>query len=225
MATPYVRFHHETIASTQDEARRLLADHPAVVVSASSQSAGRGRHGRSWVTAPQALAVSVAFVPSWPPETWPRLTLVAGLAAREAIGGELRLKWPNDLIRDGAKVGGILTEADSAGVVVGLGVNLCWPDPPNGYGACWPSPRPETQVVDLADRFAAALLRRMEADPTAWGQEAYRSVCETLGRRIRWEPNGLGVASDIASDGSLLVETASGVVAIAAGEVWEVRAD
>lgn len=223
MATPYAQFDLEGTGSTQDDAARLLADHAAVVVSATRQSAGRGRLGRGWTNAPRALAVSVGFRSGWPPDTWPRISLVAGLAARDALGETLRLKWPNDLMRGGFKVGGILTEAGGSTVIVGLGANLFWPRAPVGYGAVFDRVDRVPGSSPLASHFADALFERLDRGPDDWGHDEYRAVCVTLGQDLRWEPGGSGRATDIGRDGSLLVLTAGGPEALMSGEVHEVR--
>src|SRR5262249_52166016 len=99
-----------------------------VVAVADDQTAGRGRHGRTWSAAPgAALLVSVLLRPRLPPERMHLVTLAAAVAATEAvraIGGFTTLiKWPNDLVVDDQKLAGILAEANSTGaVVVGMGL-------------------------------------------------------------------------------------------------------
>jgi len=103
------------------------------VVVADAQSAGRGRLGRSWVSAPGLnLYMSVLLRPEIVPAAAPQLSLVAGLAVAAALdecGLAPRIKWPNDVLLDRRKVCGILTEIDGEAdrvrhVVVGIGVNL-----------------------------------------------------------------------------------------------------
>ena len=129
MATPYLQLWAEEVASTQDLARSELDSLP-VVVAAQRQTAGRGRGGAPWLSAPRALAVSLAFRP--PDDDLRPFSLMAGVAAARGLEG-VSLKWPNDLMAGGAKVGGILVErADE--VVIGMGVNLWWPGCPRGHG-------------------------------------------------------------------------------------------
>ncbi len=130
---------HDEIDSTND---RLLAaiDLPCGrfdACLAEFQRAGRGRRGRAWI-APFAsgLCLSVNWrFPEMPPQL-ASLSLVAGVAARRALGRvgveDVALKWPNDLLRGGGKLGGILCElrAESAGpayIVIGIGLNVCLP--------------------------------------------------------------------------------------------------
>src|SRR5680860_1087300 len=100
MATRYALITLDEATSTQDEARTRYRGGPLLVVTG-HQTAGRGRSGRRWENAPRAMAASCAFAPDWPRAAWPRLSLVAGLAARDVF--DFDLKWPNDLIADGRK--------------------------------------------------------------------------------------------------------------------------
>jgi BirA family biotin operon repressor/biotin-[acetyl-CoA-carboxylase] ligase len=136
--TPFARrIHHffktestNTIAMQLGEAGE---PHGAVVL-AEEQTAGRGRAGRSWVSEKSAgIYCSVLLRPSIPPSQAPLLTLVAGLAARDAASEELDslpdIRWPNDLLASGKKFGGILTELRAEPdrvhyAVIGLGLNV-----------------------------------------------------------------------------------------------------
>lgn len=125
--------------STNAEAWRR-ADEPGFVgIGADEQTAGRGRAGRAW-RSPFKLGLycSALLRPQFPPSLGAAVPLMAAVAAAEAcqeLGVEVQLKWPNDLLLNGRKLGGILSEAqlDGAGwrVVVGLGLNL--KTPAEGY--------------------------------------------------------------------------------------------
>jgi BirA family biotin operon repressor/biotin-[acetyl-CoA-carboxylase] ligase len=124
------------IGSTNDEARRLArAGAPeGTLVVANYQTSGRGRLDRRWEAPPgSSLLMSLVFRPHLAPHQVQRLTMICGLAAIDAIEAETRLqvglKWPNDLVVAGAKLGGILTEIELDGsrvdhVVVGMGLNV-----------------------------------------------------------------------------------------------------
>jgi BirA family transcriptional regulator, biotin operon repressor / biotin---[acetyl-CoA-carboxylase] ligase len=221
--TPYVLLRLEETPSTQDEARRRFSGPPLLVV-AERQTAGRGRRGRAWEEADRALATTLAFRPEWSPETWGRLTLVAGLAACRALGKGVGLEWPNDLVTTAGKVGGLLAEAAGGLATQGLGVNLWWPRPTvagaAGLLAADPGPEAPEKVAAV---WAEDLLRRVAAGPEGWGQEEYVGFCLTLGREVTWEPGGRGRAVGVAADGGLVVETAAGRRVLHAGEVHTVR--
>ena len=124
----------DSVPSTNEEAKALARAGSAVgtVVTAAAQTSGRGTKGRGWDSPPGlGLYVSVMLKP--PESVLACLPLAAGLAAREAMeksaGVLARLQWPNDLIWEGRKLGGILCESGFTGValdyaVVGIGINV-----------------------------------------------------------------------------------------------------
>lgn len=115
---------------------------PGTVIVADAQTGGRGRLKRSWLSQPgMGLYFSIIIRPELTSENLPKITLAAGLAVCKAVEIEYcvfpKIKWPNDLLLDGQKFGGILTETGavvdmSAGqrplVVVGVGLNLFPPE-------------------------------------------------------------------------------------------------
>jgi len=210
------------------------------VVVANAQSAGRGRHGRSWASPPGAgLYVSTVLRP--PSHALPLLTIAAGIAVAEAIqaatGLATDVKWPNDVYAHGRKVAGILAEASSSSdaaaiqhVVVGAGINVMPAAyPPEIAGRATSLEVELGRGVDrglllaeylsaLAARYQDLLDRRGDAVVRAWRARA----ASMLGRRVEWEGSGAtreGVALDIDDTGALLVRTSAGAVRLAAGEV------
>jgi BirA family biotin operon repressor/biotin-[acetyl-CoA-carboxylase] ligase len=126
---------HQEIDSTQQRARELGRDGATegAVVIAEAQTAGRGRLGRTWHSPPgRNVYASILLRPALPPGAVPQLALAVGLGAAHAIETlDLRpqLKWPNDVLLDGKKAVGILTEMDAELervrlVIVGIGVNV-----------------------------------------------------------------------------------------------------
>ena len=220
MATPYSVVRLGVTGSTQDDARRHHTDGPVLVI-ADAQTAGRGRGGSTWETAPRAMAMSLALRPEWPVSSWPLLPLVAAVAAARVV--DCLLKWPNDLVIGGHKVGGILVEAGDGPVVIGLGLNLWWPDPPSGYGAVFADEPPDGQSDAIASSWADHMLALVAAEPGAWPHHEYTSRCVTIGADITWDPAGEGSAVGIAPDGALIVETPTGPKTIRSGEVRHLR--
>jgi len=106
------------VTSTQEVARGLPL---GSVVVADHQSEGRGRLGRRWEAPPGSALLATFVMPARP-----LLSLAAGVAAARACGRSVRLKWPNDLLVDGRKLGGILVEVASERALVGVGINLSW---------------------------------------------------------------------------------------------------
>ncbi|HXR12930.1 MAG TPA: biotin--[acetyl-CoA-carboxylase] ligase [Gaiellaceae bacterium] len=110
-------------ASTQ----KLLADDApeGETAAADHQLAGRGRLGRVWEDAPgRGLLFSVLLRPTVPMERWPELSVVAGEAVAAAIGAGASVSHPNDVMIAGRKVAGVLPEATTGRVVLGIGVNV-----------------------------------------------------------------------------------------------------
>jgi len=194
-----------TVGSTQEVARELPI---GAIVVAEHQTAGRGRLDRRW-EAPFGTALLASFVVA----LHPLLSLAAGVAAAEACGPRARLKWPNDVVIDGRKAGGILVEMTGAKAVVGVGINLTWAPP----GAA----QLDRGRDDLLETLRQRLDTWSSAAPAAVIQR-WRELSDTLGRRVRVELAGRvfeGVAEDIAEDGSLVVDG----VPVSAGDVIHLR--
>jgi BirA family biotin operon repressor/biotin-[acetyl-CoA-carboxylase] ligase len=137
---------HDVLGSTNAEALKLArqGERGALWVVAGRQTAGRGRRGRAWISEPGNLYASLLLGAPAPTEHWPQLSFVAALAIHDAIldvaaglKPRLAIKWPNDLVLEGAKLAGILIEGqgnpgDAVGegaVAIGIGVN-CASHPP-----------------------------------------------------------------------------------------------
>jgi BirA family biotin operon repressor/biotin-[acetyl-CoA-carboxylase] ligase len=127
---------HETLGSTNAEAMALAraGERGPVWVTAERQTAGRGRRGNVWASEPGNLYSSLLITDAAPPPHLPELCFVVALAVRDAVcaiapdlASVLKLKWPNDLLLDGAKLVGILIEAERVGsataTVIGIGIN------------------------------------------------------------------------------------------------------
>jgi BirA family transcriptional regulator, biotin operon repressor / biotin---[acetyl-CoA-carboxylase] ligase len=172
------------------------------VIASGHQTAGRGRLGRSWASAPgKALLFSVILRPAVRPPRAPLLSLHAAWAMVRVCPslprGTVRAKWPNDLVVGERKVGGILpemsVEADRIRhLVLGVGVNVSMGlnDFPREFRATATSLAQEGVRVDQAEllqRFLAALQRAYPARGEDWDRvvDRYRGVCATLGRTVR----------------------------------------
>lgn len=215
-----------------------------LVVVAESQTGGRGRLDRRWISPSRAgLAVSVLLRPRGVPTgRYGWIPLLAGVALAGAVrriaAVAAALKWPNDLLIDGRKCAGILAEAVPAGVVVGIGLNVTLradelPTPAAtslllaGARCTDRDPLLRALLRDLATWYAR--WRDVAGDPVACGlRAAYRDRCATLGRRVAVSlPTGAtvtGTATDLDPDGRLVVTTGDGTVTpLAAGDVVHVR--
>jgi BirA family biotin operon repressor/biotin-[acetyl-CoA-carboxylase] ligase len=221
------------------------------VLTADHQSAGRGRRGRTWEAPPgSSLLMSVLLRPDLPPERVAVLTAAVGLAARHACseiaGVTPTLKWPNDLMvvtDDGdRKLGGILAEsrlsaATVDSVVVGLGLNVAWPQtvPAElaGLAVALNHLRGDQPAVDRQELLAELLVdleRRLGAidggdDEVVWSD--WRASTSTLGRRVRVETGSaaiVGLAVGITGRGRLLVESDDGAqIEVDVGDLVHLR--
>ncbi len=212
----------EVLASTGSTnavvAERARAGEPAgLVVVAESQTAGRGRLDRSWVSPPRAgLTLSVLVRPDLPPVRWPWLPLLTGLAVADALREQAEvdavLKWPNDVLVAERKLCGVLAEVPEVGAaVLGIGLNVTTraDELPHDGATSLQLAGATTTDRDTLLRAVLRALTRVLADVDG-SREAYRARCSTLGRRVRVELPGDAVAEGVAEavddDGRLVVD-------------------
>ncbi len=234
--------HFEAVVSTNDLAKELAArgaPEGALVV-AEAQTGGRGRLGRQWDSPPGAgLYVSLLLRPPLPPTEMPQITLTTAVAVARAVkrvtGVAPGIKWPNDLLLAGKKLGGILTEMETESeqirhLVVGLGLNVNNPAFPAEL-----EPLATSLFLATGRRYSrlAILQAWLEEFEELYGRflarefagilDEWRSLTVTLGHRVtvRQGPVTIcGQALEVAPDGALLVETDSGeVVRVTSGEI------
>ncbi len=237
---------YEEIGSTNDRARELAeegAEHGEVVI-AETQTAGRGRRGRSWASpARKNLYFSVVLRPDLPAERAPELTLVASVALCDTLrqaGVDVGIKWPNDLVASGKKIGGILTELAAepdrvSWVVLGVGLNVNaraedFPEELRGEATSVLVERgqPAPRALLAAACFTAieSWMDRHAEEGFAPARQAWRARSVTLGREVVVKVEGrevVGTAEDIDETGALLVRGRAGVERILSGDVALVR--
>lgn len=225
----------DEVDSTNDEAARQLAAGRTApfVILARQQARGRGRLGRAWHSASSSnLYASFAFRPSVPPARMTIFTLWMGVAVCELIANFAPLtpglKWPNDILFDGRKAGGMLTEAridadQIRDLVFGLGLNV------NGPAGGWPSDLAHraTSLAEQAqapldiNRFTAALIGRVLLAYEQFADGEHAKTFADLWQRydvLRGKPIALlqgtrriaGTAQGIDDEGSLLIRSAHG---------------
>ncbi len=245
---PATRFHTIHWFDEIDSTNRYLLDaaqagaRSGLVAVADAQRAGRGRMGRVWLAPPGAsLLVSVLLRPQVPIDQWPMLVAPAGLAAVKTVTTlcdlPARLKWPNDVVVADKKLAGLLAESNHDVVVVGMGLNIDWPELPadiaesaTAVSLAGGRVQPRRIVLDSWLRNFEAWLRVVEREPlnTAWLRHAQRSVSATLGRRVRVEMTDSdyeGLAYDLTGDGHLVVRGDSGELrTFATGDIVHLRA-
>jgi BirA family transcriptional regulator, biotin operon repressor / biotin---[acetyl-CoA-carboxylase] ligase len=223
----------DSVSSTQDRLQEcaLRGDPAGTAVLAAEQTAGRGRRGRPWASPRGGLWLSVLCRPATDPAVEVlslRVALaVARVVERHAPGVTLQLKWPNDLLVSGRKLGGILCEAHWQGeaspwVAVGLGLNLNNPIPPElegravGLGEYAPKVTPELLAPELVAEVAAASRVDCKLSPAEVAEFEERDCLRGCAISA---PTG-GVADGITLDGLLRVRSEDGrVTLVRSGEV------
>lgn len=225
-------------ASTMEDAHALAAggSPEGTLIYAQSQSQGRGRLGRVWASPQGGAYFSVILRPKQAATRISQLSLVAGLAAAEGIRQLCRIypsiRWPNDVLIDGKKVAGILVEAKSGAVVVGIGINVL---------AC-PAELPDT-ACSLAEalpnhpnphQVVGALWRKLSYWYDIWSKEGFAPVRAALrpwighfGQPVHIASGNdsfEGTAADLDENGRLVARLDSGVLrAFDMGEVTLLR--
>ena len=233
---------YDEIGSTNDEALRLArgGGEDRAWFLAKAQRKGRGRQARTWISPPGNLYASLLLIDALPAPLAAQLGFVAGVALRRALHEivsdkeRLKLKWPNDVLCDGAKVAGILLESTNLSdgrfaCVIGIGVNCA--SAPRGL------PYPATALADINARDCEPqnLFLRLSheivdaldcfAGGAGFGaiREEWIASAAGIGAPIRVEtPNGRleGRFQTIDSSGRLVVDCVDGAKIVEAGDVW-----
>jgi len=232
---PWEILHVGQVTSTQDTARAHAESGAGVgtVIVADTQSEGRGRQGRGWDSPPGGLYMTALLEASPHANLMP---LVVGVAVaetmRDGFGVDAVLKWPNDVLIGGRKVGGGLVDADWSGdersvILLGVGVNLNNAIPESLEGATSLSEE-AGEEIDV-DAFLESLLERLagilptlEDDPGE-ALARWEGLSETLGRRIIIKDSSgdvfEGVAESIDGDGALVLDCGGRSVRVLSGTV------
>ena len=234
----------DTLDSTSAEARRRAnaggpkGDGGPEWILALRQTAGYGRRGRSWTQDAGDFAGSLLFAPAAPKEVFGQLSFAAALAVYEALeglvsNGDMRIKWPNDVLVDGAKICGLLLEMvetpAGAALILGIGINIVTKPVDAPYEA--------TRLLDhcdappispqaLAQRLDGAFWRHYDrwlADGFAPLRAAWLERAAGLGTPITVRlPSETveGVFEDVDDTGGLVLRMKTGVRIINAGDVY-----
>src|SRR3954454_7528755 len=222
----------------------LLSEKSAarILLAAEEQTAGRGRHGRRWEsTAGADVTFSLSCPVRRPPRELASLSLVAAVAAVNGLRtlgvGALSVKWPNDILAGGAKLGGILVETRSedgaARAVFGFGINcmrrpglerrLRRPVAALDQFIC-PS---RNRVIGAIARSLLAALERFEAEGFAGARAEWEAMDAHVGQRLRLRlANGRsisGIGAGLAADGALRLLARSGERSVHSGRIVSAR--
>ena len=222
-----------SIGSTNDA---LFSDHEnRTFFWAGEQTKGKGRHDRGWVSEYGGLYVSFKIDSPLPDgmENWIQLiTGVCAVKTLRAIGVDATLKWPNDIIFHGKKIGGILARSRHDGVsrtiIIGTGMNINNPPPLENATSVSLIAGSKQDIGDLVQIFIEKIADAMDSLPDGLGnyQQEYRTFCSTIGLDARIETESgelLGKVKDVDNDGALLVDTQNGVKRILAGDCIHLR--
>lgn len=226
---------YDRVGSTNDIAR-VLAEQgvpEGTAILAKEQTGGRGRLGRKWASPPGGLWLSVVLRPRLSLATWSLLGCATSVAAASAVetltGVPVGLKWPNDLVVEQRKLGGVLIESGATYAIAGIGINANI-----AIQRLEPAVRAvATSLVELLGRHVDLVALTQEVllelerhydllqqeDPVVMQRWRDRSV--TLGRRVHVVGAEVfdGVAESIDREGALLVRTTAGVRRVLAGTV------
>ncbi len=220
------------IDSTNAEARRLAekGERGPLWIVAAEQTAGRGRLGRAWVSPPGNLYATLLITVGAPPHVAAQLSFVAALAVHDlakALRPEtaIAIKWPNDVMLEGAKFCGILLEilgTDPTVLALGCGINLAHapeglPYPVTQLGAQF---APQAVLEILAAKLALRLAQWRDGEGFAFIRDAWLRRASGLGGDILTEDGTQGKFQGITDDGALVLERKDGSRRlIRAGEV------
>ena len=222
------RRHFAEIDSTNSYALAWADAPDGALVVADSQTAGRGRMGRSWSSPPDVGLYFSLILRELATETKARLSLLVGLAVTQTVeaetGVETLVKWPNDVLAREHKIGGILCEATTERIVVGVGLNLNHTAEQLPERPIFPASSLLLIAGRTVDRAAMleALLVAVERELASADWDAQRANIESrlFGRGELVKVGGvMGLLQGIGDDGALLVRTADGVTAVRTGEV------
>jgi BirA family biotin operon repressor/biotin-[acetyl-CoA-carboxylase] ligase len=218
------RLHHAVLESTNATAKQLAAGGAphGTTITASRQTAGRGRQGRTW-EAPAGRSLLCSVVLRDAPVLLPLITGVAVADTIEAHASPVSLKWPNDVLLDGRKVSGILAEGrpGEGWAVVGVGINVAVeiaslpPELSETAATLGLLPEDVEAVLELLLRSLERRLDQSEGEIL----DAFRARDHLSGREVSWS-GGVGVGAGIDGTGRLIVDGVDGVRhVLEAGEV------
>lgn len=223
-----IHFLSET-TSTNDEAKRAAKDaaHGELWI-AETQTKGRGRQGRAWVSsAGENLLFSVLLRLPGPKTNHPLLALASGLAVRDAIARAcpqrtVEIKWPNDVLVGTKKISGILVESANGAIVVGIGINVharSFPEDIVATSVSLESGEADrakilVDVLEGLDRDAPIVLAR----GLGLVHARIASADALKGEHVSFEDGPSGIADGIDLEGRLMVRTETGIAHVASGE-------
>ena len=201
-------FFFESIYNTQEYALSELSSEPIFVISY-SQEKGKGTSNRTWLNADQALACSLAVNQEDIKIKHTLIPLVSGYLFTEVLNDiSLSLKWPNDIVLNNLKVGGILVEKSENKICIGMGINYFWEKPEIPSAGSVFTKKQEDSLINLhAEKWASKVLLALVENN--FDLDKYKQKLQTIGKIVEY-PEGRGWAEDINEDGSLKIKSTEG---------------
>ena len=201
-------FFFESIYNTQEFALSELSSEPILVISY-SQEKGKGTSNRTWLNADQALACSLAVKQEDIKLKHTLIPLLSGYLFTEILKDiKISLKWPNDIVLNNLKVGGILVEKSENNICIGMGINYFWEKPEiPGAGSIFTKKQDDALINLHAEKWASDVLSSLVEKN--FDLSRYKQKLQTLGKIVEY-PEGRGWAEDINEDGSLKIKTTDG---------------
>lgn len=232
----------DSVDSSNSEAKRAAENGAAhgLLIIGEQQTAGRGRRGKAWDSQKgEGIFMTLLLKPDLEPGNASMLTLVMGMAVRDALktvaGLDAWIKWPNDIVCDGKKICGILTEMSAQidyinHIVIGVGINVHNREFPEEvrhvaasiYQQTGRQIRRAPLIAEIMNRFEEYYARYLKTQNLSELKEEYNAHLINRGRRVRVcdiKEDFTGTAWGINERGELLVETEDGMVTVSAGEV------
>jgi len=244
-----ISYHYDTIDSTSDQAQRLTSRHPgqSLLVSAGTQTAGRGRSGRGWRSPLGGAWFSVVWPMNGPIDRYACSTVVIGWSVLRTIqrvvgaGCRLKIKWPNDVLLNGKKVAGVLCEqvlsTKSASqvpptIIIGVGINANLDDDQLSCGFRYPATSIQAETgrdIELQSLVGPCVEEIQETmlslEQEGFGSEVFGSIEEQLAWVGQWvslrvgEREVVGMCMGLDPQGRLRIQTDGQEQAFDAGEV------
>lgn len=222
--------HLKETESTNTYAKALLKNGelsaPFTLIFTDKQTAGRGRLGRTWESK-EGDTLCMSLIVPYPHK--PAITLLSALAVHKILSkyyGNVKIKWPNDIVAENKKLCGILTESTPNAAVIGTGINLNTLDFSEDITHKATSLRLLTgktyndfKLAKKVTKELVKILRETNGELTDAILKEYSDLCINLGREVIFNSKK-GVATEIDKDGSLLVRTDEGSEKISFGEVF-----
>lgn len=233
----------DQLGSTNQEAKKVALEgmEEGTIIIADEQIAGKGRRGRNWVSPPgTGIWMSIILRPDTQPQNASMLTLIAGLAVCKVIhqitSMKALIKWPNDIVINGKKICGILTEMNSEidfinFVVIGIGINVNIPEFPPELDNIATSLMLEgnkkykrkTLVKKILEEFEVCYNKYLQTEDLQGIIDDYNSYCVNIGREVRVISKSeeiTGRVKCVTPKGELIISTSNGDdILVTSGEV------